>query len=93
MIHKFYNSNNIKNVFLSPYCKIVENTNSRICIINRISNESVIFEGSKDLLDMFIKSFVLNVGMKYEDLETFFSKFENCTNSTWQELVQGGFLE
>lgn len=48
-----------------------------ICIINRISNESVIFEGSKDLLDMFIKSFVLNVGMKYEDLETFFSKYEN----------------
>ena len=93
MIHKFYNDNNIKNVFLSPYCKIVENSNSRICVINRISNESIILKGTDDVLDAFRKAFLLNVGMKYEDLELFFSKFENCTSSTWQDLIQGGFLE
>ena len=93
MIHKFYNSNNISKVYLSPYCRIVENTNSRICVINRISNESIILKGTEGLLDMFRKSFLLNVGMKYEDLGAFFSKFKNCTTSTWQDLIQGGFLE
>ena len=93
MIHKFYNSNNITHVFLSPYCKVVENTNSRICVINRISNESIILKGTEDLLDMFRKAFLLNAGMQYDDIGAFFAKFENCTSSTWQVLIQGGFLE
>ena len=93
MLHKFYNSKNVNNVFLSPYCKIVANTNSRICIVNRISDECVIFQGTEDLLDAFRKAFLLNAGMKYEDLGAFFEKFENCTSSTWQDLIRGGFLE
>lgn len=93
MLHKFYNSENISIVFLSPYCKILENTNKRIKIMNCVTNQTVVFSGEGKCLDILRKSFVLNMGMKYENLSAFFEQFDHCTADTWQELIRGGFLE
>ena len=93
MLHKFYDSQNITLVFLSPYCKILENTNYRIRIINCTTNQIVIFSGERKCMDALRKSFVLNMGMEYENLSPFFEQFDHCTADTWQELIQGGFLE
>ena len=93
MIHKLYNLDNIHYAFLSPYCKVIRDTDNGISIINRITNQSVEFRGTVEALDMFRKSFVLNMGMSYERLSSFFSEFDHCTDETWLELIQGGFLE
>lgn len=93
MLHKFYDSQNIMLVFLSPYCKVLENTNYRIRIINCTTNQIVTFSGERKCMDVFRKSFILNMGMEHDNLGPFFEQFDYCTADTWQELIQGGFLE
>lgn len=93
MLHKFYNTMNISNIYISPFCRVVDNMDNQIVVINTITNQRALFRGTEKSMDLFRKSFILNVGMKYEDLEAFFANFENCTLATWQELIQGGFLE
>lgn len=93
MMHKFYNANNIHYVFLSPYCKVVENEDVQISIVNCNTKQIVKLNGTGEALDIFRKAFVLNMGMKYEVLSAFFAQFDNCSEDTWQELIQGGFLE
>ena len=93
MVHKFYNSDNIKTVFLSPYCRIVDDAEEHISVVNTITNQKVAFVGDKDALDSFRKNFKLNIGVKYDNLSSYFESFHNCDSNTWVDLIQGGFLE
>ena len=93
MLHKFYNTKNISSIFLTPYCKIVENTENRIEIVNTNTSQQVVLTGDKASIAALDKAFILNTGMEYAELSSFFSQFDNCTTDTWLELIQGGFLE
>ena len=93
MMQKFYNENNISTVFLSPYCRIIEKTDVKISVINRNTNQTIVLAGNQNLMETFYKAFILNMGMEYNDLSSFFQQFDDCTSYTWLELIQGGFLE
>ncbi len=92
-MQKFYDEENIKKSYLSPYVRVERISGEEVKLEHIHTGKQVLLRGRQEDIRLFYKFFVVNVGIEYEGLSSFFSGFEGGDDRSFVYLLQEGFLE